>query len=204
MNATPLKDPPKKVTGFGVELRLMEEADIPLVCEWRNHPDVRPYMDDTREVTPNIMRFWFNKIKNSMYAYPFIIRVDGEPRGYIDIKNINYEFATYGCGIFISPAYHGQRIGYRAILCHERAVRALGMKTYKGKVRKINHHSINFCTKWGCKFTDLPGDWLYYTATWESRDLCLSKLASDLNLKTEYDYYFNSVNRLGSADIGKN
>ena len=62
----------KLVNAFGIELSEVKEKGIPLLVKWRNDPKVHSYMEDTRKVNENKMKFWLRKIKPSKSDFCYI------------------------------------------------------------------------------------------------------------------------------------
>src|SRR5438105_8444240 len=75
------------IQGRKVQLRPVEESDLPLLRNWRNHPEVWRYMDYEKPYSLADVR---DDVEQSRSAgEPFTILVDGRPIGRIGLNQFN-------------------------------------------------------------------------------------------------------------------
>lgn len=69
-------------------VRAMTEADLGLVLAWRNHADIRRYMFNTKTVTEDEHRRWFERATADTERALLIFEREGQAAG----------FASFSCG----------------------------------------------------------------------------------------------------------
>lgn len=179
------------ISAFGIELKQLEENDIPLLCHWRNHEEVLPYMEDNRPATSQTMRFWFNKVRCCGTTIPYFAYIDNNPIGYTEIKNIDRKNSRCEGGLFLfGPKYIGTGISYNIILCREIVMDRLNLKTLISSIHVNNSRSINFCAKYGGEYTRTEGEFLIYTYEFSRRRARLKVIADILGMSQEFSHYF--------------
>lgn len=90
---------------YGITLSRITEADIELVRQWRNHPDIMKTMQFRGNITPEMQKKWFESINNFNNFY-YIIEYKNEKIGLINNKNIDWKARTSEAGIFIWNSTH--------------------------------------------------------------------------------------------------
>ncbi len=176
------------IAAFGVELAALEEKDLPLLCYWRNQPEIRPFMDDIRPVTPKVMNVWLNKARSGDTGWPYMVHMGGNPVAYTEIKNINWADSSCEDGIFLfGKAYIGTGIAYRIVLCRELVMARLGLRTLISRVRIENTRSIRFCMKYGGEYVRTEGDFLVYEYDFARRRQSLKTIARILEVAGEFE-----------------
>jgi len=85
---------------YGINLRRVENSDIELIRKWRNHPDIRKYMEYQKKISKAQQIKWFSEINNELNYY-LMINVGGKDVGVINCRDVNL-IDNYGeGGIFI-------------------------------------------------------------------------------------------------------
>jgi RimJ/RimL family protein N-acetyltransferase len=79
-----------KLRKYGIFLERVTEADLEMIRQHRNSPEIRQYMNYREEITPEMQMEWFHSIDNYSNYY-FIIRTGEKKIGLINIKNIRWE-----------------------------------------------------------------------------------------------------------------
>ena len=85
---------------YGIALKRVEEKDIELIRQWRNHPSIRKWMGYQKIISKNQQIKWFKSINNK-YNYYFLILIKDKPIGVINCKNVNIKEEHGEGGIFI-------------------------------------------------------------------------------------------------------
>lgn len=102
--------------GYDIVLRRISKDDIETIRIWRNDPRISQYMEFREHITPEMQEKWFDKI-NNQYNYYFIIEVQNEGVGLINIKDIDYEHMKGEAGIFIyDTKYLNSDISFKSFL----------------------------------------------------------------------------------------
>lgn len=68
---------PYRFSGFGIELTALRYEDLPILCKYRNSPEVLPFMEDGRKVNIQILAFWLKRVMTSGTTFPFIAHYAG-------------------------------------------------------------------------------------------------------------------------------
>lgn len=180
-----------RIAGFGVELRGLEERDLPMLCHWRNQPEIRPFMDDDRPVTPKIMGVWLHKVHSGDTVWPYIVYMNGKSVGYTELKQVNRLDSRCEGGMFLfGKEYIGTGIGYHIVLCREIVMARLGLRTLISRIRAANVRSISFCAKYGGEYVRTEGDFLVYSYEIARRRERLKAIAGILGMTEEFARYF--------------
>ncbi|MFN3754478.1 UDP-4-amino-4,6-dideoxy-N-acetyl-beta-L-altrosamine N-acetyltransferase [Flavobacterium sp.] len=72
-----------------ISLRVLTAADIELVRNWRNSPDVAPYMYNETPISAEQQIKWFEKISNDSTCVYWIIEYDGKKLGLASVTGID-------------------------------------------------------------------------------------------------------------------
>lgn len=180
-----------RITAFGVELRSLEKRDLPMLCHWRNQPEIRLFMDDDRPVTPKIMEVWLNRVRGGDVVWPYIVYMGEKPVGYTELKHVNRIDSSCEGGMFLfGKEYIGTGIGYNIVLCREIVMAGLGLRTLVSRIRSSNVRSINFCMKYGGEYVRTEGDFLVYTYEITRRRERLKAIAGVMGMVEEFVRHF--------------
>ncbi|WP_298066999.1 GNAT family N-acetyltransferase [uncultured Mailhella sp.] len=180
-----------RIAAFGVELRSVEEQDLPMLCHWRNKPEILPFMGDVRPVTPQVMRFWLGRVQSGDTVWPYIGCWDGTPVGYIEIKDIDWSNSSCTSGIFLSGKENfSTGVSFCLVLCREIVLARLGLKLLISKIRPNNVRSIRFCTAYGAEYVRTDGEFLVYHYEFSRRRQKLKTIAAALGMKDEFARHF--------------
>lgn len=83
------------------KLRPMTEADMPLVMEWRQRPDITKYMRTNPKLTLEGQLIWLDKIRKDDTVIYWMVEVDGTPIGVVNISEIDFTNETCTKGVYI-------------------------------------------------------------------------------------------------------
>lgn len=93
------------ISKYNIRFIRLQEEDIELVRQWRNHPSIRNYMVYREQITSEMQKKWYKSINNIFNLY-FIIEYKGKKIGLINGKDINWEDKSMETGIFIWNKYY--------------------------------------------------------------------------------------------------
>lgn len=93
------------ISKYSIRFLRLQEEDIELVRQWRNHPSITKYMVYREHITEEMQKKWFDSINNNENLY-FIIEYKGKKIGLINGKDINWDERTMETGIFIWNKYY--------------------------------------------------------------------------------------------------
>lgn len=133
-----------------LNLRPMQESDLELVLNWRNHIDVRQYMYTQHEISLTEHTNWFNKVsKNNNYNL-LIFEVNNEPLGFVNIHQIA-QGGLADWGFYTSPDAPkgiGSKLGKQAL---DYAFNTLQLHKLCGQALDFNETSRKFHKRLGFK-----------------------------------------------------
>lgn len=102
------------IQGRRVALRPVEDADVPLIHRWVNHPEVWHYMDYQRAWSMADVREDLDRSRRD--GQPFTIVVDGRPIGRIGINQFRSRDRLCAIYMFIGePEFWGQGYAREAV-----------------------------------------------------------------------------------------
>ena len=131
------------LSGFGVSLRRITQADIEQVRAWRNQDFVRNQMFQSELITEVQQVAWFDTVNNP-FNYYFIIEENEAPIGVIYAKNVNPESMVGEGGIFIGeqPYLTTDFPGRASILLLYFCFNKLGLNSSLIRVKKGNEAAL--------------------------------------------------------------
>lgn len=181
------------ICAFGIELKKVREEDLQLICHWRNHPSILPYMEEKREVGLNHLHFWFMKIDKDKTAFPYIAYLKDKPIAYTEIKNIQYSTHSAFDGLFVfGSEIAGTGISYNIVLSREIIVSALGVQDLFSMVHAANADGNCFVRNYGGDIIEQKGFFNLYRHEFSKRRKKLKEIAGYLRMDDEYNKYFES------------
>ncbi len=74
---------------MSVTLRDIREDDLEKIMNWRMDPDITRYMNTDPKLTLAGQRNWFEKVKGDSNVRYWMILVDGEPAGVINLTGLD-------------------------------------------------------------------------------------------------------------------
>jgi RimJ/RimL family protein N-acetyltransferase len=139
---------------YGIKLIQLTIDKIELVRNWRNDINIKSHMEYQDFISPEMQLNWFNSINNNENFY-FLIKIDDEFVGLVNVKDINFVHKYGESGIFIySEKYLNSDLPVRANLCaFEFYFFELGLSILKGKINHTNKRAKRFSSFFGSKFT---------------------------------------------------
>jgi UDP-4-amino-4,6-dideoxy-N-acetyl-beta-L-altrosamine N-acetyltransferase len=122
-------------------LKEIEESDLDLILQWRNQEHIRNVMFDSRIITMEDHKKWYEKNRISKQASIKIFYIGDVPLGIINITNIDRQNDKCDWGFYIgaskAPKGSGTIMGYLA----------LNHIFYEKKIRKLCAQVLNFNLK---------------------------------------------------------
>jgi len=179
-----------KVQAFGLECRLLDEDHLPLLCSWRNHSDVLPFMNDTRKVSPDILRFWFRRISKGSTAIYHVVFRQNQPVGFTGLNYIDWINRTYEEETFLNPEYIGHKLGLHIYLCRELIVKKLGLETAFVSIRIGNGRAISLVNKLAYELLNTNNGFHMYRSECGTRRKALKTIARAQGMEDEFILHF--------------
>lgn len=149
------------LSGFGVALALMTEADQPRFQEWLRNPTLRALIDDARIPTMDDQMRWFKRVQQpdrkffSLVTVPAGILIGN--CGFVDIDLTKGE-ATLRITIG-DPASHGKGYGTEAVgLLLKHGFESMGLHRVLLKVLKSNVRAVKTYEKGGFSVVSENGE----------------------------------------------
>lgn len=83
-------------------LRRMEEKDLNMVRQWRNHYDIRRYMYTQHEISENEHKLWYEKCSVEQNRHLLIFEKNYKPLGFVNFHQID-NGRSVDWGFYLSP-----------------------------------------------------------------------------------------------------
>ncbi len=138
-------------------VRAMTSADLELVLEWRNHPDIRRWMYTTHEIGLDEHRRWFDAASKDPGKHLLVFERDGVPCGFVNLSRIRgSDVAEWGFYVAPdAPQGVGRELGETTL---EHAFNALGLHKISGHALASNERSVRFHLRLGFQDEGLRRD----------------------------------------------
>lgn len=130
------------------QVRAMTATDLPMVLEWRNHPNVRRFMFTQHEITFQEHARWFVQASQDQTRRLLIIEENGHAIGYVQFTNLGPEGIS-DWGFYArpdSPKGTGKKLGIAAL---DHGFRILKLHKVCGQAIERNTNSIRFHERLG-------------------------------------------------------
>ncbi len=82
-------------------VRSVSESDLEKIMYWRMDPEITKFMNTNPKLTPEGQMRWFAGIKENTDVCYWIIEVDGEPAGVINLTGLNREDGVLGWAYYV-------------------------------------------------------------------------------------------------------
>lgn len=86
---------------MSVTLRDIREEDLERIMKWRMMPDITRYMNTDPKLTPEGQRAWFASVRNNPDVRYWMIQVDGEAAGVIDLTGLTRQDGILGWAYYM-------------------------------------------------------------------------------------------------------
>ena len=87
-----------------MQLRPLAEHDLPLILEWRNHPEVRRVMFTGHEISPEEHRAWWMKFLDDPSRQVLLGCIGGRPLGVVNFFDIDSGDGSCHWGFYLDNA----------------------------------------------------------------------------------------------------
>lgn len=133
------------------QLRALNEDDLEMVLEWRNHPEVRRYMYSSEIINLSEHTAWFQMACNSDNLHLFVYEENNKSKGFVKLKVIDEGGKIAEWGFYLSPnASKGTGVSLgNATLNY--AFNVLKLHKIFGEVLEFNVRSLRFHERMGFK-----------------------------------------------------
>jgi UDP-4-amino-4,6-dideoxy-N-acetyl-beta-L-altrosamine N-acetyltransferase len=132
------------ISGFGVELHLLDETHLETLRGWRNSQFVQQFMQQNVSISAEMQKQWFESLDKSSNYY-FLIREGRDFIGCCNIKNITADKSGEG-GIFLcDPQYlNGMSASKAIFLMYQWAFSKQIIVSAKSEILPDNKRAIRF------------------------------------------------------------
>lgn len=122
-------------------VRPMADADLALVLNWRNHPDIRRFMLTQHEISMEEHRRWFAKASRDPLRTLLLVEEGATPLGFVHFNGV-VPGGTADWGFYVvpgAPKGSGRKLGGAAL---KHAFTVLGLRKVCGQALAGNEASI--------------------------------------------------------------
>ncbi len=137
-----------------IKLRLLQEADLELVRNWRNQDHVSQFMEYRESIGSNDQKSWFEQLDKTRNLY-FIIEVSELPIGVVNLKDIHWEQGAAEAGVFVGQVDFMGGISpiFSVLVLMQFAFRCLSLQVLSAKISNKNTNAIQFNHQLGYRLT---------------------------------------------------
>lgn len=131
------------------EFRVLQQSDLPMLLQWRNHEQIRSFMFQQHEIGYEEHLKWFESNRTNPERVLLIYFENSEPTGFMQFKALQSEQNVLEWGFYINPestAGTGSRMCSLAIAY---AFNELAANKVYGEVLGFNHASLKLHHKLG-------------------------------------------------------
>jgi UDP-4-amino-4,6-dideoxy-N-acetyl-beta-L-altrosamine N-acetyltransferase len=131
-------------------IRRVAEADLPMILEWRNHPDIRRFMLNQHQIALEEHIEWFRQTTRDMHRQIYIVEDLDRPLGFVQFNRVSAGGVS-DWGFYAVPNSSkgtGKKIGITAL---DHAFRDLKLHKICGQAVESNRASIEFHKRLGFK-----------------------------------------------------
>ena len=91
----------QKEVSMSVALRKIRESDLETIMNWRMDPDITRYMNTDPQLTLEGQKKWFAGIQNNLDVRYWMILVDGQEAGVINLTGLTREDGVLGWAYYV-------------------------------------------------------------------------------------------------------
>lgn len=139
-------------------LRLMDETDLEMVIEWRNHPKVRSVMGNSEIITMEQHKQWYSSMSSNSHHLAMIFEYDKVPSGFVQLSQVDIDHGTYEWGFYLAPGISG--IGKKMLKTvlefaqSQQQIKSIAAKVYSDNEKSTYLHQYLGFTR--CRLTYFP------------------------------------------------
>lgn len=135
---------------------LLSDNELLMILEWRNHPNIRKYMNNTNCISVDShLDYCHNLINRSDVCY-WLIYKHNEPIGVLNIIDIDYEHESCEPGFYLSPKVMGRGESIFLLSNYkDMLINKLGFKSLIGHNYIDNNAALLFTMFFGAKIVDI-------------------------------------------------
>jgi RimJ/RimL family protein N-acetyltransferase len=87
MQDIPMTQPRDEIQAFGIRLGRLQQGQIELVRQWRNHPEVARYMLSQEPISAAQQQAWFDRIQAANDRRYYLIHWQDQPSGFASVTS---------------------------------------------------------------------------------------------------------------------
>ena len=151
--------------GYGIELRPVTRADLFVLRQWRNSPQISQMMVDNSYITSRQQQLWYQKIKDRFDQAHWVVWWKGERAGYITIKGkgpLEHQKQLTG-GMYSGNSQNKHKLlGYAMqIMMLDIVFGHLSVSKFRGPVLKKNDGVRKLLKQLGFREEGFKGDFVW-------------------------------------------
>lgn len=125
-----------------IKLRKAQISDCDLIYKWRNHPDVRKFFFDDREIDYSTHQEWFQNSLKMENRIILIAENDNQPVGVIRFDILKDNPDTAEIDIYVAPSFQGRGFGRQILVEGEKWIKSqANIRFLVAKVKETNYAS---------------------------------------------------------------
>lgn len=162
------------LSGYGVELHALQEEDLELVRQWRNHPAVAIHMFSNEHISAEQQRAWYERVSRASDRAYYLFSYRGTPNGFASVTapdGSSLDRAeTLEAAIYLAPdsAFHGNLLAFApALALNDACFSQLPCRLLQARVKAGNSAALRFNSAMGYHETSRRDGVVYLAMTAE-------------------------------------
>lgn len=141
---------------MSVTLRKIRESDLEQIMNWRMDADITRYMNTNPKLTLEGQKKWFAAMEQNTDVRYWLILVDGEPAGVINLTGLDREDGVLGWAYYVGEKrLRSMKTALSLEMSlYDYAFETLGKKAVVGDIFTLNQGVIALHKLCGCEITE--------------------------------------------------
>lgn len=171
-------------------VRSIREEDLSLILKWRTDPEITKYMITDPELNMDIQKEWFRKIKEDRCISYWMIEVDNQPAGVINLIKIHNSGKW---GYYMGEKHLRSFSAAISLECslYDYVFDTLGLEKICNEVLSINRGVIKLHEYCGNTVTEVVKGGVVKHG--ESYDLVMMELSRDVWMETRAKFFYSKI-----------
>lgn len=141
---------------MGVTLREIQESDLENIMRWRMDEEITRYMNTNPKLTLDVQRKWLASIRENEDVKYWLIEVDGEPAGVINLTGLMKASGELGWAYYVGEKrLRSMKVALSLEMSmYDYVFDVLGKKAVYGDVFTLNQGVIVLHKLCGCEIAE--------------------------------------------------
>lgn len=173
--------------------RKIEEADLPIILDWRTEEKITKFMYTDIPYNLENQKNWLHKINQDKNGLYWLIEYKSQPIGYVSLTSINWQQKHAYWNFYIGEERYSMLAGLLGFYMYNFAFEKLGFKKLLGEVMDINEGVRTLHIKQGAREVGFFESHIFKRNQWH--DIYLYEMTKEKwqSLNNKYKRYVAEV-----------